>query len=84
MSALPILPDLPSLETAATTVGKAAGSAASTVASYTLFGGIPLSNVVTIIVGLLLIGAGLFSMQKTRDVIVSTGAKAAKVAAAAA
>lgn len=58
-----------------------AASAVSTAAQKTLFGGVTLSQAIVILLGLLLIGAGLFSMQKTREIIVQAGKTAAAAAA---
>lgn len=78
------LASLPNLSDAASAVETGASKAAAAVltggASVGL-GGLTLSGVVIIVLGLLLIGAGLFSMQKTREIIVQTGKAAAAAAA---
>lgn len=80
-SPLASLPDLPGLGTSASNAASSAASAVSTVAQKTLFGGLTLSQVIIILVGLLLIGAGLFTMHGTREIIVNAGKTAAKAAA---
>lgn len=73
-------------------IGAAAGNAAATGKSVTdaitgasessSFFGITLTNIVIIVLGLLLITAGLFSFDKTRELVVTGAKTAAKVAAA--
>lgn len=60
-----------------------AASAVSTSAQKFIFGGLTLSQVIIILLGLMLIGAGLFSMQGTRAIILKTGKAAATAAASA-
>jgi predicted transporter len=77
----------PTVQAAASSVSNAASSVSSslsTAAQKFVFGGLTLSQVVIIIVGLLLIGAGLFSLRGTREIIVQAGKTAGKAAAAAA
>lgn len=68
---------------AVTKAASAVSDAASTGIQKAIFGGLTLSQVVIILMGILLIGAGLFSMSGTRQIIVSTGRAAATAATAA-
>ncbi len=86
-SELPSLSDVGSaVSNASSAVASAATSAASSVAgtAATAIFGIPLTNAVMIVVGLLLIAAGIFSFDKTRELIVKAGKAAAKGTEAAA
>lgn len=94
LMSLPSLDDLSSigdsLSSAASTAASAAGSAASAAGSAVstgvqkaLFGGLTLSQIVIIVLGLLLIAAGIFSFDKTRELVVSAGKAAGKAAAVA-
>lgn len=91
-SGLSSLPQLPSLTDIGKAVGVSpgplltgqttpapTGSTGSSLGSKLLFGGLSLSQIVIILLGLLLIAAGIFSFDKTRELVVSgvkTGAKA--------
>lgn len=83
LTALPVLPasislsDVASAASAAVTAGTGVNvPQAASAAAKTLFG-ISLSNIVIIVLGLLFIAAGIFSFDKTREVIL----KAAKTTA---
>jgi LPXTG-motif cell wall-anchored protein len=82
MATLPGLPNLPSIadaaSSAATSVAQSAAQAADQ-ATLGIFTG-NTTKYVMIILGLLLIAAGIFSFDKTRELIVQ-GGKAAALAA---
>jgi hypothetical protein len=86
MSTLPGLPNLPDLsgnETAqkvASKVSDTASAVASSLNPTAKFLGGSIANFVLIILGLLFIAAGIFSFDKTREVITKAGKAAAAAA----
>lgn len=84
-STLSALPSLPSLLGGATAVpsSDAGPSMASKIASWALFGGVPIQRVVVVGLGFLLIAAGIFSFRPARELVVTSAKGAAKAAAAA-
>ncbi len=86
MATLPPLPSLPGfsdLTDTATKAGAAAASAVDAVQNVGNFLDTKTSSIVMIVLGLLLIAAGIFSFDKTRELIVKGGKAAGAVAAAA-
>ncbi len=84
MAGLPLLPNLPSLQGAASSAASAAGSAVSAVTNADSFLSGKETQIVLIILGMLLIAAGIFSFDKTRELVVKAGKAAGTAAAVAA
>ena len=72
-----------SSQTQATSGASSEPSMASKLASFALFGGIPIQRVVVLVLGLLFIAAGIFAFKPVRETIVTTAKTGAKAAAAA-
>ena len=87
LSPLPNLPALAPFQAAAdsavSTAASVAGSAATSV-EKTVLGGYTITQWVMIVLGMLLIAAGIFQFDKARAVIVKAGKAATETAAAAA
>ena len=91
MNTLPALNSLPSFSDSSTSLGTtvaivAASTAADAVlpGSGFLLGGLPLTRIILVVLGLLLFAAGIFSFEKTREIISTTTEKAGQVAKVAA
>lgn len=85
MSTLAPLPNLAGLQSAGSTAASAASAVASTAATVAtggLLGSGNLTKYVMILLGLLLIAAGIFSFDKTRELVVSATKTASEGAAA--
>jgi hypothetical protein len=82
-----MLTSLDSLSSIGDALGSAASSAAKTAASVATGGasdlvlGDKLTRGVVIVLGLLLVAAGLFSFEKTREIVVQAGKTAVAAAA---
>ena len=84
MSTLPTLPNLPALTEAASSAASAVSSAADAVQNADSFLASKETSIVMILLGILLIAAGIFSFDKTREVIVGAGRTVGRTAGAAA
>ncbi len=86
MEGLPSLATLPSIMPSPSPATNSSGDSVaskiiSSVASNLVFGGIPVQRAVIILLGFLLIAAGIFAFRPVRETVIST-AKAGATAAA--